>query len=90
MANGGSGSKLTPLWLVLGGVVLTLAMMGAIVAIHPLDFSPPKPACEGEGCSGEHGATPEAKPGERPETSHATPPGEHAGAPAGETAPRRQ
>ena len=82
MANG-TGPSLTPLWLVAGGVVLVLAMMGSIVAIHPLDFSPPKAtACEGESCAGHDSA-----PGERPETSHAAPTGEHEGAPAGEATP---
>jgi hypothetical protein len=74
MANG-NGSKLTPLWLVAGGAVLVLAGMGALVAIHPLDFSPPKAsACEGEACAG-HDSAP------RPATSHAggeaAPAGEH-------------
>jgi len=69
MANGNGGSKLAPLWLVVGGAVLVLAAMATIVAIHPLDFSPPKAAaCEGESCAGHDSA-----PGERPTTSHATP-----------------
>ena len=73
MANGNGGSKLTPLWLVVGGMVLVLAMMGSIAAIHPLDFSPPKAtACEGESCAG-HDSAP------RPTTSHAAP--EHETAP---------
>jgi len=80
MANGNGGSKLTPLWLVVGGVAIVLAMMGGVAAMHPLDFSPPKAtACEGESCAGHDSA-----PGERPETSHATPSGEHDAAPAGE------
>ncbi|MBL6936471.1 MAG: hypothetical protein ISS15_12545 [Alphaproteobacteria bacterium] len=77
MANGnGNGAvKLAPLWLVVGGVALVLAGMTTLVAIHPLDFSPPKAAaCEGEACAGHDSA-----PGERPETSHAAPahPAEH-------------
>ena len=82
MANG-TGPSLTPLWLVAGGVVLVLAMMGSIVAIHPLDFSPPKAtACEGESCAGHDSA-----PGERPETSHAAPTGEHVGVLVGVATP---
>jgi len=77
MANGNGGPKLAPLWLVAGGAVLVLAGMTALVAIHPLDFSPPKAtACEGESCAGHDSA-----PGERPATSHPTAPGEHEGAP---------
>lgn len=90
MANG-TGSKLTPLWLVAGGVVLVLAGMGALVAVHPLDFSPPKAVvCEGHEACEHGGAAPEGAEGERPETSHAAPTGEHEAAPpAGEheTAP---
>jgi hypothetical protein len=80
MANGNGGSKLTPLWLVAGGLVLVLAGMTTLVAIHPLDFSAPKAVmCEGESCAGHDSA-----PGERPETSHAAPAGEHEAAPPAE------
>ncbi len=78
MANGGSGSKLAPLWLVAGGITLILLMMAGIVAVKPLDFSPPKAAaCEGESCAGHDSA-----PGEPPATSHAAP--THEAAPATE------
>jgi hypothetical protein len=89
MANGEkSESVLGPMALAAGGAILVLAMMAAIVAIKPLDFSPPRACAEGaceheggaasrepEGTSHEH-APPAAHAPEG--TSHATtPPAEH-------------
>lgn len=71
MANGYGGSKLAPLWLAVGGGGLVLAMMAGIIALRPLDFSPPKTIpCEGESCAG-HDSAP------RPTTSHAGEPAGH-------------
>ncbi len=79
MANG-NGSESSPLWYSVGAIILVVALMGAIVAIKPLEFKPvAAEACEGEACP--HEGTPtEGKP---EGVSHAAAPaGEHEAAPA--------
>ena len=76
----GMGGKLAPLWLVIAGILLVIATMATIVAIKPLDFSPPKPADCAEGSACTHEAAPVS--GEAPRVS-----GEHAPATSHEAAP---
>ncbi|MBV9044215.1 MAG: hypothetical protein JO294_03750 [Alphaproteobacteria bacterium] len=71
MANGNEKEESIggPLLLALGAVLLVAVMMGGVMAVHPLDFSPPKAVtCEGEECAhGEHVAPATSHEGAAPE-----------------------
>ncbi|HEX4301318.1 MAG TPA: hypothetical protein VHZ78_00900 [Rhizomicrobium sp.] len=83
MANeNGNGSEPSPLWYAVGAFVLIVVMMGTIVALKPLPFTPPVAACEGEACA--RGATAPAE-GKPEGVSHAA--GEHAPEGASHEAP---